>query len=189
LRWEKEVRWQQTALKERATEANSLLRLPMSEPRYLGCCFFARLPGGRTWFWQRSGSCCRLKPFGRLSGLQQVLLFNSRPSQLEEYFAVMLARLKRPKRDTYRLSLWRAVSEIEAPIVLRAFNEPAFDEPIGQVCAAVRAEAIRGEKRSFRGAVNSVSLAGMIETDYILRLEKPADANLDPAVHYPPLGC
>ena len=100
----------------------------------------------------------------------------------------MLARGKGLERHANRLALRGAVGEIKTPIMLRAFDEFAFHETFGQVSAGMRAESIGSIKPALLGAVNGVSPSLVVEPNHVRRLEKPADADLDPPVHYPAFG-
>ena len=107
----------------------------------------------------------------------------ARGIEVEEDFAVVLAGLVGLQRHADRLALRRPVGDVEAPVVLGALDELAFDEPVGEMGVAVRADAVGGVKLALGGAVNGVGLLVVIEADDVFLLQEVAHADFDPAVH------
>jgi len=93
-------------------------------------------------------------------------------SEVEEYFAIMLPRLVGLERHADGMTPGRAVRDVEAPVMLRAFDELALDQPSARWVLAWVQIAVGGVQLAVGGAVNGVSLLVMIEADDVFLLQE-----------------
>ena len=75
----------------------------------------------------------------------------------------------------------RAVREIEAAVVLRAFDDAAFDEPVGEVGVAVGADAVGGVEFSLLVTDEGVGFLAMVEADDVGRTQIGGGTDFQPA--------
>ena len=109
-------------------------------------------------------------------------------SEVEEDFPVVFAGLVGLEADADRLTPRRTVGDVEAPVVLGAFDERARNKAVGQVGVAVGADAVGGVEIAVGGAVDGVGLVFVVEADDVFFPQEAAGADLDPAVHGLALG-
>ena len=104
-------------------------------------------------------------------------------SEVEKNLAVVFAGSVGFQSNARRKTPRRTVGDVEASVVLGAFDQRARDKAVGQMGVAMRTQSVAGVKTAVGGAINGVGLAFVVEADDVFPPQEVAVANLDPAVH------